>query len=370
MSYTLTIPDPLPADGYRKLSPREMTQRAAAMDCVHKQEAGHCQGQVYATIFFDGTGNNQDWTEPKTSGDQRARNKHSNVARLFNAAIPDARTGLFPWYITGVGTPMKDIGDNNQSGNTLGMGAGYMGADRINWSITRIFNSIHSYATEGHVLLTDDVAKKLVNSISSSSSSDSSAIMQQALPTSIAVGVGAKMGQTLANMALENQRRIADFRKWEEKLRAVLTSDQCKRKVTSVNVAVFGFSRGSAEARAFTNWLSELLKQDDGGIHTLAGVPLRIYFMGLFDTVASVGVPNMIPGVNGHMSWAEGTQSIPATVEKCVHFVALHEQRVRAFLWKWRTTCIRWHTLGCTRMWVADTFRRNRENPGSCPRFH
>ncbi|WP_322028894.1 DUF2235 domain-containing protein [Paraburkholderia sp. J76] len=325
MSYTITIPEPLPSDGYRQLSPRELAKRAAAMDCIHKQEAGHCQGQVYATVFFDGTGNNQDWTEPKTSGTQKDRNKHSNVARLFNAAIPDAKSGLFPWYITGVGTPMSDIGDNNQSGNTLGLGAGYMGADRINWGITRILNSIHAYATDGHVLITDDAAKQLVNSISSSSNSDSGGMMGGTLTASITVGLGAKLGQTLANMAMEKQRRIAALRKWEDKLEVALKNSQ--RKVTSVNLAVFGFSRGAAEARAFSNWLGELLKQNDGGYNTLAGVPIRLYFMGLFDTVASVGVPNMILGVNGHMAWASGTQSIPSFIEQCVHLVALHEQR-------------------------------------------
>jgi hypothetical protein len=200
-----------------------------------------------------------------------------------------------------------------------------MGADRINWGITRIFNAIHAYATDGHVLLTDDAAKQLVNSISSSSSSNSGGVMGQTFATSATVGLGVKLGQTLANMAVEKQRRVAALRKWEGKLEAVLKGSQ--RKVTSVNVAVFGFSRGAAEARAFANWLSELLRQDDGGYYTLAGVPLRLYFMGLFDTVASVGVPNMIPGVNGHMGWADGTQSIPGIVEQCVHFIALHEQR-------------------------------------------
>ncbi|MBB3257217.1 hypothetical protein F4827_002236 [Paraburkholderia bannensis] len=305
MSYSVSIPEPLPADGYRKLSPREMARRAAAMECIHKKEAGQCQGQIYATLFFDGTGNNQDWTEPKTTGNQQARNKHSNVARLFNATPIARAEGFFPYYIPGVGTPFAKIGDNNQSGDTLGLGAGYMGADRINWGITQLFNAVHEYATDGHVLITDDAAKALVNSISSNSAST--------------------LEQMLANMAVEKQRRVTALRQLEEKLAAVLKTTQ--RKVTSINVAVFGFSRGAAEARAFTNWLNDLLKRDDGGYYTLAGVPLRLYFLGLFDTVASVGVPNMIPGVNGHMAWADGTQTVPEIVEQCVHFIALHEQR-------------------------------------------
>jgi hypothetical protein len=99
-----------------------------------------------------------------------------------------------------------------------------------------------------------------------------------------------------------------------------------QRKVTQINVAVFGFSRGAAEARAFANWLGELLKQDSGR-YTLAGIPLRVYFMGLFDTVASVGMANLFPGVNGHMAWADGNMHIAPVVEQCVHYIALHEQR-------------------------------------------
>ncbi|MBB3255533.1 hypothetical protein F4827_000260 [Paraburkholderia bannensis] len=325
MPYSVTIPAPLPADGYRKLTPRELAQRAAAMNCIHKKEAGQCQGQVYATLFFDGTGNNQDWTEPKTTGNQQARNKHSNVARLYNARIDKPDEGFFSFYMPGVGTPFDKVGDNNQSGDTLGMGAGYMGADRINWGITRIFNAAHFYATNT-VLLNDDDAKALVNSVSSNAPALSSgATPGKAFLSPDDAMPGAMAGQMLANMMLEKQRRVAALRKWEDKLAVVLKNAQ--RQVTSINVAVLGFSRGAAEARAFTNWLNDLLKRDDGGYYTLAGVPLRLYFLGLFDTVASVGVPNMIPGVNGHMAWADGTQAIPGIVEQCVHFIALHEQR-------------------------------------------
>lgn len=112
---------------------------------MHTKGPGVCQGQVYSTLFFDGTGNNQKWTEPNTSGTQQARDKHSNIARLLNAALTEPADGFFPYYIPGVGTPFKEIGDTDTSGNRLGQGAGYMGADRINWGITRIFNAMHIY---------------------------------------------------------------------------------------------------------------------------------------------------------------------------------------------------------------------------------
>jgi uncharacterized protein (DUF2235 family) len=63
-----------------------------------------------------------------------------------------------------------------------------------------------------------------------------------------------------------------------------------------ITVAIFGFSRGATEARAFVRRLvaqkclkdgGKLYWQTPGGLR----VPLRINFMGIFDTVASVGGP-------------------------------------------------------------------------------
>ena len=56
---------------------------------------------------------------------------------------------------------------------------------------------------------------------------------------------------------------------------------------------------------------------------------LRIQFVGLFDTVASVGLANSAPVPNdgGFMGWADGTLELPARVERCVHYTAMHEIR-------------------------------------------
>lgn len=301
MSNALVIPDPMPADGYRRLSPFEMMQRQRALTCIRNIASAQCQGQVYATLFFDGTQNNADWKEPGTLGKQSDLGKHSNISRLYNARVDEPMDGFFAYYIPGVGTPFEQIGDHDggviaHGQRKLGGISGYMGADRINWGITRIFNAVHRYVTDGFLLFSDDQAKTIVNNMSSA--------------------VGA--------LSFENGYRRMVLHTWEEKLAAVVKGSQ--RKITQINVAVFGFSRGAAEARAFVNWLNELLKQDDGG-YELAGVPLRIYFMGLFDTVASVGVPNTIPGIDGHLAWADGNMHIPSSVEQCVHYVALHEQR-------------------------------------------
>lgn len=63
--------------------------------------------------------------------------------------------------------------------------------------------------------------------------------------------------------------------------------------ITEINVAVFGFSRGAALARAFVNLMMEKRCKIERGAWKLegGGWPVRFRFMGLFDTVASVGQP-------------------------------------------------------------------------------
>ena len=55
----------------------------------------------------------------------------------------------------------------------------------------------------------------------------------------------------------------------------------------------------------------------------------KIRFLGLFDTVASVGLPASFGmGQNGHWSWAQPESlQISKQVKNCVHYVAMHENR-------------------------------------------
>lgn len=91
-----------------------------------------------------------------------------------------------------------------------------------------------------------------------------------------------------------------------------------------VSLSVFGFSRGATLARAFVRRLLAQCDSTAGGLLWKAkcgkSVRLRIIFMGLFDTVASVGGPGL------HMDWG-AELAIPAQVERCVHFVSAHEVR-------------------------------------------
>ncbi|WP_456311527.1 T6SS phospholipase effector Tle1-like catalytic domain-containing protein, partial [Serratia proteamaculans] len=113
-------------------------------------------------------------------------------------------------------------------------------------------------------------------------------------------------------------------------------------RLLGIKLYVYGFSRGAAAARAFVNWLSGLLPKPEGEekkpAQCLAAgglkIPLSVEFLGLLDTVASVGVPHLAPVAEGHMGWADGTQELPAEkvygglIKRCVHLVSSHEQRL------------------------------------------
>lgn len=97
------------------------------------------------------------------------------------------------------------------------------------------------------------------------------------------------------------------------------------RHMQWVTLSVFGFSRGATLSRAFVRRLiAEHCERTADGLMWRGAhgdrVRLRIVFMGLFDTVASVGGPGL------HMAWGSEL-AIPEEVERCVHFVSGHEVR-------------------------------------------
>lgn len=307
MKTTATGALPVPQDGMRRLSAADALRRARAMACLRDPKSTQCQGKVFVNIFFDGTGNNWDWEGPFVDGKtrstktQRARNSHSNVTRLWDARLDEPENGFFSFYIPGVGTPFDDIGDSGQGfwHGTLGAAAARFGSDRINWGIIQVYNAMHRYLT-GADLIEKGRAKSIVNNMSSQ----------------------------IAQLGFEGAMRQTILKTWEQRLAAVVKAHQ--RRLLEVNVSVFGFSRGSAQARAFVHRLYEIAKyNNDGCDHVLASVPLRFKFLGIYDTVASVGVSAMLRVTEGKMDWADGEMmAIHPAVEKCVHFTALHEQRI------------------------------------------
>ncbi|WP_231743376.1 T6SS phospholipase effector Tle1-like catalytic domain-containing protein [Janthinobacterium sp. B9-8] len=96
---------------------------------------------------------------------------------------------------------------------------------------------------------------------------------------------------------------------------------QGKPKIKRVRIAVFGFSRGAAAARVFVTWLKQAYGSE------IAGLELKIDFLGIFDTVASVGLAQSAPTQDGHSGWASAENLKVADDVRCVHLVAAHEVR-------------------------------------------
>jgi len=286
-------PTPFPANGHRQLSPREAMQRLKALSCtLPKDGKPRCSGQVHVGLFFDGTGNNKQLDYDSLPPDKR---KHSNVVRLFQSHRDTPTAGYFRHYISGVGTPFPEIGDTNHPDGKWPGGSAFAekGEHRIVWGLLQLINSVHRYVYQAP-LIQPAQDKIIVNNLAG-----------------------------ITNPAA--MRRVA-MKTWQDKLKAALAG--AKPEVEQINVSVFGFSRGAAEARAFCNWLFDVCEPEGGGWR-FAGIPLRVAFLGVFDTVASVGMANLFDDgvLAGHQSWADDNLEIHPAVERCVHFVAGHEVR-------------------------------------------
>ncbi|MFN3295677.1 T6SS phospholipase effector Tle1-like catalytic domain-containing protein [Caldimonas sp.] len=280
--------EPFPHNGLRHLSPRETLQRLDALRCTLPQRMEpRCSGQVHIGLFFDGTGNNMKLDYEDRPPHQR---KHTYVVKLFLAHRLAPKDGYFRIYLPGVGTPFAEIGD---SGGTRGRAFAHKGEDRITWALLQVLNTVHEYVRGARLM--DDTRT-------------------------------AHIAQTLASIGSPAAQRRTALQTWQRHLAGALEGQL--PRVEQINLSVFGFSRGAAAARAFVNWLFEVCTPAHGG-WTFAGIPLRVGFMGLFDTVASVGMANLFDNgvLTGHQAWADGSMDIHHAVEQCVHYVAGHEVR-------------------------------------------
>jgi hypothetical protein len=264
-------------------------QRAKALNCtLAPKGTPSCTGQLNIGIFFDGTGNNKENDYELVNPLDR---KHSNVVKLFNAYPDRNDEGYFSHYIPGVGTPFPKIGDSGK--NILGGAFAWNGENRITWAFTRLLNAAQRYVLKS-ILLDDEISARISENMASSTNP---AFMRRAV-----------------------------LRTWQKTLASNLKGQ--KPGVELINLSVFGFSRGAAEARAFCNWLLEVCEPVGSGWE-FAGMPIRLSFLGIFDTVASVGIPDSLSNsiVEGHQSWADDNMQIHPAIEQCVHFVAGHEVR-------------------------------------------
>ncbi|QGH66924.1 DUF2235 domain-containing protein [Xanthomonas oryzae pv. oryzicola] len=262
----------------RKPTARELCQRASHVDPA-ATDGLQCSTEIHVGIFFDGTNNNMERDRPLLG--------HSNIVSLFDAHKDDRKT-CFRYYIPGVGTPFRQIGETTESDDGKAFATG--GESRIYWAMLLVYNAVCRAATRADLL-------------------------QEAEMTQLVTSYG---GGLKTAWHLGNDKARTVLRGVHQRL---LTAVEGRRPtVLRLNLSVFGFSRGAAQARTFCNWLQEAT----GGMVGTAA--LRLRFVGLFDTVASVGLADSSPVGTGFMDWADGTMEIQG-VERGLHYVAAHEIR-------------------------------------------
>ncbi|MGJ3448405.1 T6SS phospholipase effector Tle1-like catalytic domain-containing protein [Enterobacter sp. PTB] len=257
-----------------------------------------CSQSLHISLFFDGTGNNE-------KNDTSASPAHpTNIAKLFHATYQNAEDkGHFRYYLPGVGTPFPEINEFDYTTDGLAFAAG--GEDRINWALLRLVDALMYAITPTHSRLSDDKARSLLPD------------MRAHWPITGEVNRRNAINNLLAPLKSQVQN--------------------ARPHLLNIKLFVYGFSRGAAEARTFVNWLTELFEKPKPGEQqdmTLLGLPVSVEFLGIMDTVPSVGIAHIAPGATGHMGWAAGTQQLPdegrfpGLIKCCRHFVAAHEQRL------------------------------------------
>jgi hypothetical protein len=213
---------------------------------------------------------------------------------------------------------------------------GYRGEARIVWALIQAINNVHRYFLKAPLVSAAETVA-LIALI------DLGANRRRAMaPRSIF--------DTISASERENKKTRDEFEKILLRLHTAVSQHWPDKHtgrprkidpsmVQTIHASIFGFSRGATQARAFINWLIELCKLDArltgrGDAMTLGGFKIEFDFLGLFDTVASVGAGNTFGNswlgklFDGHATWAdsEGSLRIPEGV-RCVHLVAAHEVR-------------------------------------------
>lgn len=324
--------------------PAEYQVASEQADPAHRPS---CHQDLHIGIFFDGTNNNKFRDTPHFA--------HSNVARLYEVypgtpaaqtapslkprVNPDGSTAprpVFPdrpfkppsvpaqdlgyyrkIYVPGVGTPFPDLRDGESDlDKTLGLSMASLSWARLGWALLQVCNQAHAAITR-RPIESFVTAHELRKSVPAAMWDSASAWVAERLKRDEAQRLKA-LGR-FDHAAFE-----ARLQRFEQALSgAVAGQAGNKPALRKIRLSVFGFSRGATQARAWVNMV-------DGrwGAGALAGLPLQIDFLGLFDTVASVGLAHSAPGADGHFAWADGTRlAVPSSVKRCVHLVSAMEVR-------------------------------------------
>jgi len=298
------------------------TRRFISVLAERMERNKDCCKEIFFGIFFDGTNNNRDRDLISSC--------HSNVARLYDVFPQKQQAdGMFPIYAQGVGTTFKEIDDTGEGddlvwGNTdrrRGLAFAEKGEVRIVWALLTMLNSLHVYFAKS-ALLSPDKIKKIANDLTEANvplwakllSPAASAVVQWTHKRQL---IDARRNQVLGELCREVEKVIKTAQR-----------ERPKPRVLGIRLSVFGFSRGAAEARVFSNWFVDMCRAASGGA-SLGGLTIDFDFLGIFDTVASVCLANSSLIADGHMEWADAERNmrIPPEVKRCVHLVSAHEVR-------------------------------------------
>ncbi|RQZ38247.1 DUF2235 domain-containing protein [Burkholderia sp. Bp9090] len=292
-------PEPMPEGG--RLKSREVDDAWATGYCSAVDPLMSCQQTLHISLFFDGTNNNDD--EENARWRDSITDHHTNVARLYNAALYKPKGGVYKYYIPGVGTPFEKIGEKTYSQDGKALAKGFN--QRCVWAYTRVLNAVCDAIIRNPVwtLIPDSDAKLLSN-------------------------IGSFCDKATFDLYFDDRLDI---------LRDAHANAKTENTIKKIWINAIGFSRGSASARAFVNKLV-----NEWAPHGTLGKPkggralsYQVNFVGLFDTVASVGLPDSfrtalnLDVLDGHSHFANnGGLAIPDSVRSCVHAFSIHEQRM------------------------------------------
>jgi hypothetical protein len=298
-----------------------------------------CKTNLFFGFFFDGTKNNYIKAE--------AGKNHSNVARLYDCYPglsvpgvlpkstdwqhnPSRYTHFFKVYVPGVSSPFPQVNDTGEGKDgALGGAAGALGERRIIWALVQAINNVHRYLLKTPLVSQSEV-DQLVRGVSLTKFSRRR-MVDEKKESNILPGADVTWHARRQFESLLKRLHGAVSQHWpNEKTGKPAKIDP--GIVKTIHISVFGFSRGAAQARAFLNWLQSLCQLDarlraKTGM-SLGGFPVQFDFLGVFDTVASVGLANTAGFFNGHAAWADSEESlrVPDDV-KSLHLVAAHELR-------------------------------------------
>lgn len=350
-----------------------------------------CEKDIFIGVFFDGTNNNKYRDAPGYGHSNVARlyevfpgtaarqtiptlpprldlapsataaNRHVDSAEQdpgyvsrpretqaelppFSGTIPPEDLPYYrKIYVPGVGTPHPDIGDDGLGyRKTGGLAFALLGQARMDWATLQLINQVHAAVFNGPLQSTIQL-----NGVERSKNIDEllgvplewrAGLMSMISLINPALVLIPKVTAALADKLAPLSSIVADsvgiyrpdaFEAQIKSLHTRLTDALKQRKASNrtpgirkLRLSVFGFSRGAAEARAWVNLVLQRFPQGVGGI------PLQIDFLGLFDTVASVGMAQSFPHADGHSSWAaKDGMVVPDAVRRCVHLVSAHEVR-------------------------------------------